>query len=86
MTMHLVFFLGCKHIRLLLHQCDTSLRLFCIVSSISFVVFPFMCRDESSANREFRTFLSWICSGRSFVDMQKKPKVRKQCLVEHLIV
>ena len=29
-----------------------------------------MSRDESSANREFLTFLSCMCSGRSFINMQ----------------
>ena len=29
-----------------------------------------MSRDESSANREFLTFLSCVCSGRSFINMQ----------------
>ena len=68
MAIHL-FFSGCKHIRLLLHQSDTSLRLFSNVTSISCSVFPL--RDESSANREFLTFLSYICSGRSVIKMQK---------------
>ena len=52
MTMNLVFS-GCKYIRLFLHQPDTSLRLFCNVTSISFTVFPLVPRDESSANRAF---------------------------------
>ena len=69
MTMHLVF-LECKLIRLFLHQPDTSLRLFCNVISISFTVSPFVSRDESSANREFLTFLSRMCKGRSFINMQ----------------
>ena len=64
------FFSGCKHIRLFLHQPDTSLRLFCNVTSISFTVFPLVSRNESSANREFLTFLSCMCSGRSFINMQ----------------
>ena len=67
--MHLVFS-RCKHIRLFLHQPDTSLRLFCNVTSISFTVFPLVSRDESSANREFLTFLSCMCSGRSFINIQ----------------
>ena len=29
-----------------------------------------MMRDASSANREFLTFLSCMCSGRSFINMQ----------------
>ena len=35
----------------ILHQSDTSLRLFCNVTSMSFTVFPLVSRDESSANR-----------------------------------
>ena len=38
-----VFFSGCKHIRLFLHQPDTLLRLFCNVTSISFTRFPLFC-------------------------------------------
>ena len=67
--MHLVFS-GCKHIRLFLHQPDTSLRLFCNVTYISFTVFPLVSRDESSANREFLNCLSCMCSGRSFINIQ----------------
>ena len=69
MTMYLVFS-GCKHIRLFLHQRDTSLRLFCNVTSISFTVCSLVSRDESSANREFLTFLSCMCNGRSFINIQ----------------
>ena len=43
--------------KLFLHQSDTSLRLFCNVTSISFTVFPLVSRDELLANREFLTFL-----------------------------
>ena len=53
---HALVFSGCKHIRLLLRQSDTSLKLFCNVTSISFTVFPLVSRDESPANREFLTF------------------------------
>ena len=63
-------FARCKHIRLFLHQSDNSLRLFCDVTSISFTVFPPVSRDESSANRDFLPFLSYMCSGRSFLNMQ----------------
>ena len=71
MTMPSVFLSGCKHTSLLLHQFDTLLRVFCNVSSISFTVFPLVWRDELSVNREFLTFLSCICSGRSFINVQK---------------
>ena len=46
--------------------------LFCSLTSISFSVFPFVSRNESSANREFLTFLSCMCSGRSFMNMQNR--------------
>ena len=67
---HAFSFSGCKHIRLFLHQSDKSFILFCNVASISFTVFPLVSRDESSANREFLTFLSYMCSGKSFINMQ----------------
>ena len=54
------FFSGCKHIRLFLHQPDTSFRLFCNVTSISFTVFPLVSRDESSANTEFLSFFFYL--------------------------
>ena len=66
MTMHLVFS-GCKHIRL----SDTSFKLFCNVTSVSFALFPLVSRDDSSANREFLTLLFYMCSGRSLIDTQK---------------
>ena len=81
---HALSFSGCKHIMLFLHQSDTSLRLFCNVTSISFTVSPLVSRVESSANREFLTFLSCMCSGRSFINIEKA-EVREYCLVEHMI-
>ena len=75
----------CKHIRLFLHQLDTSLRLFYNVTFISLTVSPFVSRDESSTNSQFLTFLSSMCSGRSIINMQEA-EVREYCLVEHLIV
>ena len=62
MTMHLVFS-GCKHIRLFLHQPDTSFRLFCNVISISFTVFPLVSGDESSANRGVSDFFVLYVQG-----------------------
>ena len=53
-----------------LHQPDTSLRLFCNVTSVSFTVFPLVSRDESSANRDCLTVLSCMCSGRSYKNIQ----------------
>ena len=46
--------------------------LFCSLPSISFSAFPRVSREESSANREFLTFLSCMCSGRSFMNMQNR--------------
>ena len=70
------FFQGVKHIKLCSHQSDTSLRTFCNVTSISCTIFPLVSRDESSANREFPTCLSCMCSGRSC----KKAEVRDTAL------
>ena len=80
MTMFLVFS-GCKLIRLFLHQPDTSFRLFCNITSVFFTVFPLVSRDESSANREFLTFLPCMCSGRSFINMQNSrgPRILLPC-------
>ena len=58
--------------RFFLHQSETSVILFCSLTSISFSVFPLVSRDESSANREFLTFLSYMCSGGSFMNMQNR--------------
>ena len=58
--------------RSFLHQSETSMILFCSLTSISFSVFPLVARDESPADREFLTFLSCMCSGRSFMNMQNR--------------
>ena len=70
-TMQLVFS-GCKHMRFFLHQSETLVILFCYPTSTSFIVFPLVSRDESSANREFLSFLPCMCSGWSFMNMQNR--------------
>ena len=70
-AIHLVFS-GCRDMRFFLHQSETSMILFCSLTSVSFSVFPLVSRDESSANREFLTFLPCMCSGRSFMYMQNR--------------
>ena len=70
-TIHLVFS-GCRDMRLFLHQSETSVILFCSLTSISFSVFPLVSRNESPANRQFLTFLSCMCSSRSFMNMQNR--------------
>ena len=71
--MHSVFS-RCKHIRLLLHQSDTLLRLSCNVTSISFTVFPLVSRDESSANREFLTFFVLYVQWQIIYEYTKKQR------------
>ena len=50
---------------------QTLREIFSNVTSTSFTVFPLVSRDESSADREFLNFLSCMCSGKSFITVQK---------------